>query len=941
MKKRKCNSIISWILTLVMVFGAFDLGGTRAMAADEKFGIVMGDPVGQNGGPVYGSPMEYFNLTGVFGYEITPITLTAVHLDSNNQWREYSGVKWSFTDDEGNSVSIDGISISANGAKCIISGAPAEVVDTDYYLSISERVLDGAVSSPKSTVTVHTDLQSANLKIKEGTIFFGSDGSEYTGYEGYKVGEGDGRVKPVTAHVVVSETPMHYPISDITYVLSGKDKDCFVVSDFSGEYAGTEGGVSAGTDTPLTFVAKPVEGLEKGVYEASVDLYSKALAVPYECKLFFRVEGTDKARKADVSVLTTVEGSADPVCVPVENGAVYEEQNSFTVSNNTNKYIYDIKIASSSENVIVAPVSASELAPQVSMNFTVKPAEGLEPGVYESTITVNSDRAEATSFKVRYTVEGSKPVDPVDPIDPEGMKAAFEDTVEWTGEAENAMVYTGSAIMPAVKVTNGEAVLRNGTDYTLSYKNNVNAGSASAEIKGKGNYSKQITLPFTIEKKNVNDDDIKISNLTVADKTKKVEPVVTYAGVKLKNKKDYTVEVSGNKVTISGIGNFTGQRTADISYADKKELEKISVSIKTGLSFVYDGTAHTLSEDQLIVKGSRSKEVLSPDQYTVSYSDNVDAGTVKVTVAALGGGDSKYTGSVTKSFRIVPAKDAVITIADIDEKAYSYTGSAVTPELDISAVLGNGNTEELESGKDYKLAFSNNIKAGKAKVKVTFIGNYKGVKVQIKNFIINPAVLDASAEVIVPEFVALQKNTKASKYRLNPGTTLNVQKDNVCLKKTEYKVKYYLNDETTEMDAKKSVSAGDVITVKAELSKSSNYVLAEGCELTASYIVTEAAGINITGFKVKVLDPATGKEAKIGYTGAPISFDPEGTGAKIVLTRGKTKIDLGNAEEAAHFSVQYANNLNKGTAYIIVTALEGDEKYSGYASGKFTIKAGE
>ena len=221
MKRRKCNSIISWILTLVMIFGVFDFSGTRAAAADEDYGIVIGDPVGYNGGPVYGTPWEEFRLAGVFGYEITPITLTAVRLDSNNQWREHSGVKWSFTDDEGNSVSIDGISISANGAKCVISGAPAEVVDTDYYLSIADIGLEGAVGSPKSTVTVHTDLQSAHMIIKEGTVFFGSDGSEYTGYEGYKVGEGEGRVKPVTAHVVVAETPMHYPISDISYVLNG------------------------------------------------------------------------------------------------------------------------------------------------------------------------------------------------------------------------------------------------------------------------------------------------------------------------------------------------------------------------------------------------------------------------------------------------------------------------------------------------------------------------------------------------------------------------------------------------------------------------------------------------------------------------------------------------------------------------------------------------
>ena len=932
MKKRNWKSIISWILTLAMLLGVFEGNTMQAEALDseQKFGIAMGDPIDNIGGAIYGSPIEQFVLRSAFGYEITPIELTAVYLDTNRQWREYDRVKWAFTDDKGDSVSIDGINVSVNGAKCVISGAPAQFVEADYYMSVTD-IGHSITGGETSTVTVHTGLETAFMIIREGTVFFGSDGSDYTGFEGYKVGEGEGRVKPVTAHVVVSHTPADYSLSDISYVLSGKDKDCFVVSDVSGTVAGT--------DSPLTFVVRPVEGLKSGVYEASVDLYSKALENPYECKLYFRVEKPVKARKADISVATAVEGSSEAVYVPVEKDAVYEEKRVFSVSNNSDKYVYDLTITSSSANVIADPVSVSELAPSASINLTVKPAEGLAAGTYESTITVSSDRAESTSFKVRYTIKDTEPEVPVEPADPEGLKASFEDDVEWTGEGENAMVYTGSAIMPAVKVTNGDTVLRNGTDYIVSYKNNINAGPASAEIKGKGNYSMQFSLPFTIEKKNVNDSDIKISNLTVADNTQKIDLVVTYAGIKLKNQKDYTAEVSENKVTLTGKGNFTGSRTVDIVYADK--TEKISVSIKTGLSFVYDGTAHTLSEDQLVVKGSKSKEVLSLDQYTVSYSDNVNAGTVKVTVAATGGGDSRYTGSVTKSFRIVPAKNAVITIADIDEKAYEYTGTAVTPELEISAVLGNGNTETLVNGKDYKAAYSNNVKGGKAKVKVTFTGNYKGIKAQTKNYIINPAVLDSSAEVIVPGSVVLQKNAKAGKYRLKPGTMLNVQKDHVMLKKGDYNVAYYLNDETSKMNAKASVSAGDVITVKVSLKGNGNYVMAEGTELTASYIITAPAGKNITGYKVKVLDPATGKEAKTGYTGSPITFDPSDAGAGIVLTKGKDRIDLGDAETAAHFTVQYVNNLNKGTAYIIVTAMEGDEQYSGYASGKFTIKAGE
>jgi hypothetical protein len=87
--------------------------------------------------------------------------------------------------------------------------------------------------------------------------------------------------------------------------------------------------------------------------------------------------------------------------------------------------------------------------------------------------------------------------------------------------------------------------------------------------------------------------------------------------------------------------------------------------------------------------------------------------------------------------------------------------------------------------------------------------------------------------------------------------------------------------------------------------------MAEGTELTAGYMIIAPAGKDITGYKVKVLDPDTGKEVKAGYTGSPITFDPSQTRAKLFLVKGKDRIDLSDAETAAHFTVQYVNNLNK------------------------------
>lgn len=58
--------------------------------------------------------------------------------------------------------------------------------------------------------------------------------------------------------------------------------------------------------------------------------------------------------------------------------------------------------------------------------------------------------------------------------------------------------YTGKAIKTTITIKDGNKTLKNGTDYTVSYKNNVNPGTASVTIKGKGNYTGTITKKFKI-----------------------------------------------------------------------------------------------------------------------------------------------------------------------------------------------------------------------------------------------------------------------------------------------------------------------------------------------------------------------------------------------------------------------------------------------------------
>ena len=60
--------------------------------------------------------------------------------------------------------------------------------------------------------------------------------------------------------------------------------------------------------------------------------------------------------------------------------------------------------------------------------------------------------------------------------------------------------YTGKAITQTPVLKNGDKILEAGTDYLLSYQNNINAGTATVTITGKGNYSGTITKTFKINK---------------------------------------------------------------------------------------------------------------------------------------------------------------------------------------------------------------------------------------------------------------------------------------------------------------------------------------------------------------------------------------------------------------------------------------------------------
>lgn len=133
--------------------------------------------------------------------------------------------------------------------------------------------------------------------------------------------------------------------------------------------------------------------------------------------------------------------------------------------------------------------------------------------------------------------------------------------------AISSQAYGAKALTPAVTVKFGTNMLKNGTDYTVTYKNNTKLGTASATVTGIGIYRGTVTKTFQIVRKSVSKLTISaIKDRTYTGKTQKPSVTIRNNGVKLTKNRDYTVSYSKNKsigqavITIKGKGNYTGTK---------------------------------------------------------------------------------------------------------------------------------------------------------------------------------------------------------------------------------------------------------------------------------------------------------------------------------------------------------------------------------------------
>ena len=275
-------------------------------------------------------------------------------------------------------------------------------------------------------------------------------------------------------------------------------------------------------------------------------------------------------------------------------------------------------------------------------------------------------------------------------------------------------VYSGSAVKPKVTVKLGTKTLTRGTDYTVTYSNNIRIGSkAVAKITGKGNYKDTVSKTFTIKRRSItNSVDLKLSNTTFTYSGKAKKPtfsiylpaVNNVGGISLVKNTDYTFKYENNvepgtgKLIVTGKGNYTG--TAVRTFKIEKKVQPATLKqAKVTTTYAKIGTKYrpaiqNRAESAKITYTSSNTKVATVKDGVVTVKGTGSA-VIKITLAAT----KHYKGKVLNYTVNVLKKQTITTgIADGAKVAYS------TKPIPLKAVVKTGNGKLTYTSSDTTIA---------------------------------------------------------------------------------------------------------------------------------------------------------------------------------------------------------------------------------------------
>ena len=468
-----------------------------------------------------------------------------------------------------------------------------------------------------------------------------------------------------------------------------------------------------------------------------------------------------------------------------------------------------------------------------------------------------------------------------------------------------AQTYTGSPIVPELTVKDGETALSKDTDYTVKYQNNLNAGTATVTLTGKGNYSDSVSKTFTIKQKDVTAQRDATDIQVVVDKgtfdaptfgdvtgtlTHSYDGATSYDAI-VKKLETLQLGATGDiEYTYTANGNYTGTITGKLHFT-VVNLPAATITTapaaKTGLTF--NGTEQVLvNAGSGITTGCTLQYRLDGGSYNAELPKATNAGSYTV-YYKVKGNNTTHSDSSEQSFTVTIAPKTVTAAVSVEPTSYTYTGGAIVP---TTVTVKDGTT--VIPASEYTVAYTDNTNVGTATVTVSDRAGGNYVVSGTATFTITKAALSGVS-------VSLGGWTYGDTAK-TPTVSGNLGGGNVTYQ--------YKADNASTYTSTVPTNAG-TYTVKATVAESANYkaATATGSFTIAPKTVTNAA--------------VTLSQTSYAYTGR--AFQPS-----VTVKDGTTVIP------ASEYTVAYTDNTNVGAATVTVSDRAGGN-YVVSGTATFTI----
>ena len=358
---------------------------------------------------------------------------------------------------------------------------------------------------------------------------------------------------------------------------------------------------------------------------------------------------------------------------------------------------------------------------QIGTDYTVEYAHNKAAGIAEVTIT-GIGNYKGTAVK-NFTI---LPQD----LPANNRKIVFETT---------AYAYTGEPIIPRFSVPGLNPI----DDYDTDVRDNIDVGTGVVTLTGKGNYCNTLAGNFKIVSGDITllDGWALEYDTVVYDGYPKEPRVIAPDG--LRDDLDYkilsyrnNIEVGTATVNVEGFGNYVGSIKLYFEIVRTDIIGNITFEPK---SYIYSGSE---------CKPNVYVDNLNPDEYTVAYENNINAGTMATVIVY---GIKNHTSTIAGYFTINPKNiNTLEDLPDYIEDQY-YNAGYVEPEVSIPS---------LSKNTDYYIRYSDNQNVGTGFVTITGMGNYTGIKKIPFN------ILQCPIEKVLAKYGTPSDKTP---YRLNNG----------------------------------------------------------------------------------------------------------------------------------------------------------------------------